>query len=380
MITIKQNIKLIGVIILCFCAIFICTAFMNYAIDLNAIDSSELDEMAKIIFDGQKVMSSVIVACAGGVMGAIAFIVLLFTIGRLINENQPSMGVLKALGHSEHKIALNFLKFGLSVFVGCALGFAGGYAFSPFMYSIFNNGELPNVALKFHLSVLVFLVLLPSVVFTAVAYLYALIKLKKPPLEMIYEVKKAKIGRLSAKLQSKVKQKPFLKDFKRSILLNNLTLIFFVGIAGFGFSAQIQIAFLMQKVNMDATFSAINLVIGAAMGLVTLILALSYVLNSNKKYVAMLKAYGYSDAECGGALFGGYRIVSYIGFAIGTVYQYFFMKLMVSLFAGAYDVELNFNVIGFFITVGAYLICYEVILLFYKRRISNIPLKEIMQA
>lgn len=380
MITVKQNMKLIGVIILCFCAIFICTAFMNYAIDLNSIDSSNLDETARIIFDGQKAMSSVIVACAGGIMGAIALIVLLYTIGRLINENQPSMGVLKALGHSEHKIALSFLKFGLSVFIGCALGFAGGYAFSPFMYDIFNNGELPDVILKFHLSALIFLAVLPSLAFTTIAYFYALIKLKKPPLEMIHETKKVKTGRLSVKLQSKVKQKPFLKDLKKSVLFNNLTLVFFVGIAGFGFSAQIQIAFLMQEVNMDITFSAINLIIGAAIGLITLILALSYVLNSNKKYIAMMKAYGYSDAQCGGALFGGYRIISYIGFAIGTVYQYFFMKFMISLFAGAYDVELDFNIIGFFITLCAYLICYEFILLFYKKQISRIPLKEIMQA
>lgn len=380
MVKLKQNFKLIGVIVLSFGAVFICTLFMNYGLDLKAIESLITGPVIKIVYDGQKSMSSVIIAAAGGVMGATALVVLMFAVGRFISENQSNMGVLKALGHSELKIALSFLKFGISVFCGAVLGCAAGYAFCPVVYKIFNNGELPDVVLKFNFPVVIYLVIIPTVLFSLIAFFYALIKLKKPPLHMIHGIKKTKANKLSAKLQNKENSKPFLKNLKTTMLFNNLTLIFFVCFAGFGFSAQIQIGFLMRDVNMDFTFSAINFAVGIILGLVTLLLALSYILNSNRKYISMLKAYGYSDKECGYAMFGGYRIVSYIGFAIGSVYQFFFMKFMVSLFAGAYDVVLKFNVEGFFITLAAFVFSYEIIMFFYKRKIAQISLKEIMQA
>ena len=380
MIKLRDNKKLIGVIVLCFAAVFICTIFLNYGLDLNALENVFMDEMARMIYNGQKTMSSIIIAAAGGVMGAITVIVLLFIINRFIQENQSNMGVLKAMGYPNIKIAVSFLKFGLVVLLGCIIGYIAGFAFSPVVYGIFNNGELPDVTLRFHFDVIVYLVILPSVIFTLLAFLYAVLKLKKPPLDMIRETNKGKANKLSAKLQSKNNNKPFLRNLKTTMLFNNLTLIIFVLIAGFGFAAQIQIALLMQDVNMDFTFSAINLVIGCILGLVTLILALNYVINSNRKYISLLKAYGYTDSECSRALIGGYRIVSYIGFAIGTVYQFFFMQFMVSLFADAYDVTVNFNVVGFFITLGAFIVLYELIMLYFRKTINKIPLREIMQA
>lgn len=380
MIKLRDNKKLIGVIILCFAAVFICTIFMNYGLDLNVLESVIMDEVAQMIYDGQKTMSTIIIACAGGVIGATTLIVLLFVINRFIYENQSNMGVLKAMGYPSFKIALNFLKFGLIVLCGCALGYVAGYAFSPVVYSIFNNGEIPDVMLNFHFEVIISIVILPFIIFSLIAFVNAILKLKKAPLDMIHQLQKIKTNKLSAKLQSKDNNKPFLKNLKFIMLFNNLTLIIFVLIAGFGFAAQIQIAILMQDVNMDFTFSAINLVIGCILGLVTLILALGYVINSNSKYISLLKAYGYTDSDCSRTLIGGYRIFAYIGFAVGTVYQFFFMQFMVSLFGDAYDVTINFNVAGFFITLGAFIAFYELVMLYFKRNINKIPLKEIMQS
>lgn len=380
MIKLQQSLKMFSVVILCFGAVFICTLFMNYGLDLKSIESETMESATRAIYEGQKTMSSIIVACAGGIMGTIALIVLGFSVSRYINENQSNMGVLKALGYSNLKIGVGFLKFGLSVLCGTLLGCAAGYAFSPIVYNIFNNGELPDVALSFHLSVVIYLVIVPSLLFSLVAFIYSLLKLRKPPLDMIREVQKTRTNKISAKLQSKKNEKPFLQNLKRTILFNNLILILFVGIAGFGFSAQIQIAFLMREVNMDITFSIINLGVGAILGLVTLLLSLSYVLNSNYKYISLLKAYGYTEKECSHAMFGGYRIVSYVGFAIGTIYQFFFMRFMISLFAGAYDIDLEFNVGGFFITLIAFIMSYEVIMFFYKRKLNQISFKELMQS
>jgi len=73
---------------------------------------------------------------------------------------------------------------------------------------------------------------------------------------------------------------------------------------------------LMENMIMMSTF----VIAGHISGSVTLLLALTFIVSKNKKYLAILKAYGYTDGECTKAIFGGYRIVTYIGFAIGTVY------------------------------------------------------------
>lgn len=111
-----------------------------------------------------------------------------------------------------------------------------------------------------------------------------------------------------------------------------------------------------------------------------LLLSFRFVFNSHNKYVALMKAYGYTVRECRGALFGGYRLVSYIGFAIGSVYQYFLTTLIISFFGGAYDLTVRFSVPGFFITLAAFLVCYEAVMYFYLRRIDRLPLGRIMEA
>ncbi|MCL1900907.1 MAG: hypothetical protein FWG51_00730 [Firmicutes bacterium] len=379
MIKLRDNKKLIGVVILCFAAVFICAMFMNYGLDLNALNNAMLDEAAQSLFEAQKSMSSITVTAAGGVMGAITLIVLLFIVNRFIYENQSNMGVLKAMGYPAFKIAVSFLKFGLVVLFGCLIGYAAGMAFSPVVYGVFNDGALPDVIFTFHFEVLIYLIIAPFIVFSALSYLYAVLKLKRPPLDMIHQSQKSKTNKLSLKLQNRDIKKPFLRNLKTTMLFNSLALIFFVFIAGFGFAGQIQIAILMIDIEMDFTFAALNLTMGFILGLVALILALSYVVNSNSKYLSLLKAYGYTDSECNRALLGGYRIIAYIGFAIGSVYQLFFMKFMVSLYADTFDVAVNFNIPGFFITLGAFVAFYELAMLYFKRNINKIPLKEIMQ-
>jgi ABC-type lipoprotein release transport system permease subunit len=119
-----------------------------------------LDEAAQSLFEAQKSMSSITVTAAGGVMGAITLIVLLFIVNRFIYENQSNMGVLKAMGYPAFKIAVSFLKFGLVVLFGCLIGYAAGMAFSPVVYGVFNDGALPDVIFTFHFEVLIYLIIL----------------------------------------------------------------------------------------------------------------------------------------------------------------------------------------------------------------------------
>lgn len=379
MIKLHQGLKFINVIILSFSTIFICTVFVNYGYDLRELENEIMDVITQSLYEAQKAMINITVSCIAGIMGTVTFVVLIFTVSRYINENQQNMGMLKALGYPPLRIAVSFLSFGFAVFVGSVLGFAGGYAFSPVVYDIFNNGQLPEVKLSFHFPTLLYLVVFPTIFFSLSASLYALIKLKKPPLEMIRETRRSKINKITLRIQSKESNLSFLQNLKRTMLLNNLTLVFFIGVAGFSFASQIQLAFLMRDLNMDIIFLLINLAVGIVLSLVTLLIVLSYVLNTNRQSISLLKAYGYTVSECGKALFGGYRMVSYIGFVLGTIFQFFFMKVMVSLFADNYPITLKFNITGFFVTLAAFLVSYEAIFFTHKKQIEKLTLKESMQ-
>lgn len=379
MVGIKDIKRLLSVVILTVCAVSVCTVFLNFRYDLIANADLITDPRLKTLYDAQIMMSGIIIACAGGVLGAVTLIVLLFSIQRFISENSANMGVLKALGYSGNKIALSFSKFGLSVLVGTIIGYFGGYLLSLLIYKSLSSELVENLKFGLHLETILALIVVPSLLFTAISILVAMIKLRKSPLGLIHGYRKEKVNGIVKRSQQKGSTRPFLKEIKRTMLLNNLLLIFFVGFAAFGFSAQIQMAFSMRKITPDYTMSVMLLVIGFILGAVTLLLAFSFLFNANSKYLALLKAYGYTDKESTNALFGGYRIVSYIGFLIGTGYQFFLVKMLVAVFAASYEIpEITFNFVGFAITLVVFVTLYELLMFFYKRKVNSVPLKEIM--
>ena len=109
-------------------------------------------------------------------------------------------------------------------------------------------------------------------------------------------------------------------------------------------------------------------------------MAVTSLVNGNVKNIAMMKAFGYSMKECSLTVLGGYHIFAFIGFALGTVYQYGLLSLMVNLvFKDVAEVpEYNFDVPVFFITLAAFIVLYEALMLFYSYRISKISVKEVM--
>ncbi|MCX4314538.1 MAG: hypothetical protein OSJ83_11900, partial [Clostridia bacterium] len=101
---------------------------------------------------------------------------------------------------------------------------------------------------------------------------------------------------------------------------------------------------------------------------------------ANEKNVALMKAYGYGFWECNSAVFGGYRPVAYIGFAVGTGYQFGLLKMMTELMYS--DVagvgEYSFGVGIFFGVLAAFVALYEAATFIFARRLIKTPVKEIM--
>ena len=381
MVNFRTAFKLISVMIITLVVVFICTIFVNYSLDLGAIEYLMTSpEMQTVFYDAQVSLTNVIILATVGLLGGIAVLILMFSIRQFINENSAELGILKALGYSESRIALDFSKFGLSVFAGSILGYLAAYIASPAFYNMLtSNVPLPvDIVFGFHARVFFIMVITPALFFGAVAVLYARLRLAKKPLDLITGSDQYKVNKLTRKIQGKGSGLPFLHELKRNMLFNNVLLIFFIGFAAFAFATQIQMAFTMHQLMQDTVMMSTFVIIGLISGSVTLLLSLTFIIGANKKYITLLKAYGYTERECAKAMFGGYRIVTYIGFAIGTIYQYVLIAFVI---ARAFEsVSVDFSIIGLLVTLPTFIIAYEIIMLIYKQRITRIPLREVMQA
>lgn len=149
--------------------------------------------------------------------------------------------------------------------------------------------------------------------------------------------------------------------------------------ASFCFSAMTQMAFSMKDLSSEM-MGAMMLVIGLVLAFTTLFLAVTTVINGNTKTIAMMRTFGYSQKDCCKAILGGYRPMSYIGFAVGTGYQYALLRIMVDIVfkdvAGtpAYKFDLPVMLISLVIFV----VIYEILMFVYSEKIKKISIKEIM--
>ena len=122
------------------------------------------------------------------------------------------------------------------------------------------------------------------------------------------------------------------------------------------------------------------LVIGLVLAFTTLFLAITTVISGNTKTIAMMRVFGYSQKECCRAILGGYRPMSYIGFVIGTVYQYGLLRLMVDIvFKDFEDVPAyKFDFPVMLVSLVCFITIYEILMYVYSEKIKKISIKEIM--
>ncbi|HBD06197.1 MAG TPA: ABC transporter permease, partial [Firmicutes bacterium] len=178
-ISLKDSFKLFGISIVCFCAVFVCTFFLNYYIDIVPLKNSISDELMPL-YKAQLATAKMTCGITGGFLSIIAGIMLIFYIKLYIDNHCKAIGIFKAMGYSNIKIAKSFTLFGLSVLVGCGLGFALGWAFMPLIYKTLTIEGLPNIHPTFNISLLFLLVFAPAIIFTLIAFLYAAHSLKIP--------------------------------------------------------------------------------------------------------------------------------------------------------------------------------------------------------
>lgn len=372
---IKDIFKLIGIIIVAACAVFVCTLFLNYNIDLQSIEGQIDGEQLKILYDAVVMTGKVVISVSGGCLLITAAVMLGFYIKHYIDTHRKELGILKALGYSNIRIASGFWVFGLSVLMGALLGFGGAYCLMPEFYSVQNEDKLlPEFEAEFHIELLLFFVILPTVFFAVLSVLYSLIKMKTPVLELL----KGKSNIKTKEVKSKG-EFSFIKDMRNAVIKGRKSLVFFIGFAAFCYSSMIQMYFGMDTLGNEMT-SVMILMIGIVLAFTTLFIAITSVVKANGKNVAIMRAFGYSQSECRYAVINGYRPAALVGFAIGTAYQYLLLKIMVTVvFKDVENVpEYGFDFKALIITFITFVIIYELVMYLYGRKMGRLSLKEIM--
>jgi len=376
----KDTAKLLGIMIMTACAVLVCTLFMNSNIDLARIKDQIVDMESLIIYDMTVSSGNVTIAVTGGALGLTTLVMLFFYIKHYADTHKSELGILKALGYSNWKIARGFWVFGLSVFTGAIIGFCLAFVFMPAFYDqMRSGGPLPDVPLHFNPELVVFFVVLPTVVFSIISILYSYRKLKQPALELI-KGKSKTVEKKARHVKLQESEKSFLLDLKHSTVRSRFSLVFFIALSAFIFSNNTQMSFGIAEFGAGGMMAALMVGTGFVLAVTTLFIAVTTVIRSNGKTIAMLRAFGYSERECGGALLNGYRPAAYVGFALGTAYQYGLMRVIISLvFNDAASVpEYSFIVQAFIISLLTYIVLYEGIMFIYAKQINRIPLKQIM--
>lgn len=379
LIGIKNASKLVGISVIVFCAVLVCTLFLNFYLDVRSVESEIRSEASMIFYTAQVSTAKVVCLVSGGCLLMTSVVMLLFYIKHYIDTHKKELGILKALGYSGLTVAGNFWVFGISAFIGAALGFGGAFLMMPRFYALQNEEKLlPELAVRFHPTVFLFFVILPTVGFSLLAVGYARYKLGAPVLSLLKNDFRTLTG--AKKHPADLSDgRSFVDDLKRNGLKRKKALVFFILFASFCFSAMTQMSFSMKDLSSEM-MGAMILTIGLTLAFTTLFLAITTVIKGNTKTIAMMRVFGYSQKECCKAILGGYRPISYIGFAVGTVYQYALLRIMVDIVFK--DIEgvpvYRFDFPVMLISLAVFVLLYEVLMLVYSEKIKKISIKEIM--
>ncbi len=352
---IKDAAKLIVISVIACCAVLVCTMFLNFYLDIRSIENLLASDQALLYYQAQVSTAKVVCLVSGGCLLITTIVTLIFYIGYYIDAHKKELGILKALGYSSFHVAKHFWVFGTSIFLGTAAGFAGAFLLMPEFYRLQNKDHiLPEIAIRFHPALLMYLVALPTAFFALLSIFYALLKLRQPVL-------------------------PLLKMSPARHATAKWALVFFIAFASFCFSSMTQMSAGMDELS-SAMMGAMILVIGLILACTTLFLAVTTVVRGNTKTIALMRVFGYTRKECHRALLGGYRPVAFAGFALGTVYQYALLRLMVDLvfadFPGLPAYEFDIPVM--LLSLAAFLLFYELMMHFAAEKIKRVPLGEIM--
>ena len=87
-ISLKDIFKMIGILIVSFCAVLVCTLFLNYYMDITAIEEQITGEMAKILYEAMRSTAKMVSALSGGCLLLTSVVLLCFYIGHYVDTHK----------------------------------------------------------------------------------------------------------------------------------------------------------------------------------------------------------------------------------------------------------------------------------------------------
>ena len=380
MFSIKDLYRLVVVSVISFCAVFVSNLFLNFYLDICLLDQTNWLPEIQAAYDAQVAISWLIASVSGAVLSLTSMLLLFFYIRQFIDQHKPELGILKAMGYKNWEISRKFCIFSLPVGLGTGVGYFSSFAMMPHFYQLRNqSGVLPEITIRQHWSLFLFLVVLPTLAFSGLAILYATYCLRLPALDLLKRVSSSQKSPKRKATKKIRKDRPFLKDFSASLLWSRKLLIFFVIFGSMCFSAMIQLSYGMKELT-DETIQIMMMSIGTVLSVAILYLSLGVLLQENQETLAIMKVFGYSKNECHKSLFAPYRFLAFLGFVLGTGYQYGIMQLLLRLMEKsiAQKVEYDFDFGVCLITLLVFTLVYESFIYLSSRKIDQLTIKQVM--
>jgi|LSQX01.2.fsa_nt_gb predicted lysophospholipase L1 biosynthesis ABC-type transport system permease subunit len=370
------NFKNLAIVLICVCAVFVSLMFSNLFLDLNNTDMSLLNLQETAFLEAQKDQCLIVLLTGGVTMSGIAIVMVVFFIRNFIKKNESQMGILKAIGYSNFKIALFNIKPALVAVVGCWLGYIIGILFLPTFYNLFQEDFPYQVAYNFQIVNLLVAIIGPAILFPIISFLYAFMALRKPALLMIRKTKNMKFK----KKEESISSTSFEKEMMFNSLRSNISLVIFVLLGSFSFSAMIQMAISMVELEVSGVSVAMIGVIGAILGTIAVAVPIDALAERNAKPIALLKSFGYSEKKCTLLLFAPYLLVAFLGFVFGTLYQFGLLSFIVNVtFKNTEGMPIyNFSLIAFFVTMIAVILAFALFGFIFARKMSKVSFREVM--
>lgn len=372
-ISLRDGFRLYGVTLILACAAFVCTLFLEYRLDLEAV-AAQIEPEIQMLYDAQLASSNVILAVTGGCLLAVSIAVLGFYLSSRIESQRRELGILKAMGATRWELASHFWVFGCSGLMGTAAGYAGALLWLPTFCSIMDkDGWLPSLPDTPHPVLLGVIILAPALLMALFSVLGAAHLLKRAPLALI----RGEEPKSGAAVTGR--QEAFLPMLKRSVLRSRRSLVFFIFFGGFCYGAMMQMGPSMWDLSSEA-MGIMMLMIGLVLAVTAVVLAAGSAMRARLRMLALLHAVGYTDAERRRAVLGVYRPFAYIGFAVGTVYQYFLLRIMLDVFYADFPdlPDYSFDTGIFFIVLLTFAGFYELCMRICADRRKKVSLRSFM--
>ena len=380
MFSIKDLYRLVVVSVISFCAVFVTNLFLNFYLDISLLDQTNWLPEIQAAYDAQVAISWLIASISGAVLSLTSMLLLFFYIRQFIDQHKPELGILKAMGYKNWEISRKFWIFSLPVGLGTGVGYLSSFAMMPHFYQLRNqSGVLPEITIMQHWSLFLFLVVLPTLAFSGLAILYASYYLRLPALDLLKRVSSSQKSPKRKATKKIRKDRPFLKDFSASLLWSRKLLIFFVIFGSMCFSAMIQLSYGMKELT-DETIQIMMMSIGTVLSVAILYLSLGVLLQENQETLAIMKVFGYSKNDCHKSLFAPYRFLAFLGFVLGTGYQYGIMQLLLRLMEKSISqkVDYDFDFGVCLITLLIFTLVYESFIYVSSRKIDQLTIKQVM--